>query len=86
MLGTPTIVVLHTVLADPTRHQREVLESVCESAAAVVVMTENARDILMSDLSRHADEGPRHPARSTGAARGVRPPRRTSTKRVLTGG
>ena len=47
MLETPTIVVLHTVLAVPTRHQREVLESVCESAAAVVVMTENARDILM---------------------------------------
>ena len=85
MLGTPTIVVLHTVLAVPTRHQREVLESVCESAAAVVVMTENARDILMRTYRvrpmkvhviphgvpvQHATSAPRH----------------NSTKRVLTWG
>jgi len=45
-LDTPAIVVLHTVLAVPSAHQRSVLEAVCGLAAVVVVMTENARDIL----------------------------------------
>jgi glycosyltransferase involved in cell wall biosynthesis len=42
----PCVVVLHTVLADPTSHQREVLESVIAKAAAVVTMTRTARDRL----------------------------------------
>jgi glycosyltransferase involved in cell wall biosynthesis len=46
-LDTPAIVVLHTVLASPSAHQRSVLEAVCGLAAVVVVMTENARDILL---------------------------------------
>lgn len=50
-LSAPAIVVLHTVLASPTRNQRSVLESVCALAAAVVVMTGNARDILTSTYS-----------------------------------
>ena len=85
MLGTPTIVVLHTVLAAPTRHQLEVLEAVCESAAAVVVMTENARDILMRTYRvmptkvRVIPHGV--PVQHTAFA-----PRRTPTKRVLTWG
>ena len=33
------IVILHTVLVDPTPHQRSVLEAVCDLAARVVVMT-----------------------------------------------
>lgn len=45
-LSTPSIVVLHTVLLAPSRHQRMVLETVCRLAETVVVMTENARDIL----------------------------------------
>ena len=55
-LMTPTIVVLHTVLVDPTPHQREVLTRVCRLASRVVVMTHNALDILAHgyavDLSR----------------------------------
>lgn len=55
-LRTPAIVVLHTVLVDPTPHQREVLTRVCLLASRVVVMTNNARDILARgyavDLSR----------------------------------
>ena len=47
MLDTPAIVVLHTVLATPSSHQRSVLEAVCRLAAVVVVMTENAHDILL---------------------------------------
>ena len=45
-LSTPAIVVLHTVLSEPTPHQRAVLETVCKLAATVVVMTDNAREIL----------------------------------------
>jgi len=42
----PCIVVLHTVLTDPTPHQRRVLESVTAKADAVVVMTMTARERL----------------------------------------
>lgn len=42
----PIIVVLHTVLTAPTRHQREVLIEVCSRSAVVVVMTEHARATL----------------------------------------
>jgi len=42
----PCIVVLHTVLTDPTPHQRRVLESVIAKADAVVVMTMTARERL----------------------------------------
>jgi glycosyltransferase involved in cell wall biosynthesis len=40
---TPSIVVLHTVLADPTPHQRAVLEEVIELADVTVTQTEAAR-------------------------------------------
>jgi glycosyltransferase involved in cell wall biosynthesis len=42
-LAVPSIVVLHTVLAVPTNHQREVLEEVVALASAVVTMTTTAR-------------------------------------------
>jgi glycosyltransferase involved in cell wall biosynthesis len=45
-LSVPSIVVLHTVLPEPTAHQRLVLEQVCALATAVVVMTESAGAIL----------------------------------------
>jgi glycosyltransferase involved in cell wall biosynthesis len=45
-LTVPSIVVLHTVLLEPTPHQREVLEAVIDAAAAVIVMTESARQRL----------------------------------------
>ncbi|MEO6533127.1 MAG: glycosyltransferase [Pseudolysinimonas sp.] len=45
-LTAPSIVVLHTVLAAPTKHQREVLERLAHLAGAVVVMTETARRLL----------------------------------------
>ena len=85
MLGTPTIVVLHTVLSAPTRHQREVLESVCESAAAVVVMTENARDILMSTY-RVTPMKVRVIPHGVPVQHATSAPRRNSRKRVLTWG
>jgi glycosyltransferase involved in cell wall biosynthesis len=42
----PRVVVLHTVLADPTPHQRQVLELILAKADAVVTMTMAARDRL----------------------------------------
>jgi glycosyltransferase involved in cell wall biosynthesis len=42
----PCIVVLHTVLTDPTPHQRQVLKSVIAKADAVVTMTMAARERL----------------------------------------
>jgi polysaccharide biosynthesis protein PslF len=42
----PCVVVLHTVLTDPTPHQRQVLEAVIAKADAVVAMTMAARDRL----------------------------------------
>jgi polysaccharide biosynthesis protein PslF len=42
----PRVIVLHTILTDPTPHQRQILESVIAKADAVVTMTMTARDRL----------------------------------------
>lgn len=47
-LSVPSIVIAHTVLHDPTDHQRDVLESVAEAASVVVVMTHAARERLLA--------------------------------------
>lgn len=52
----PIIVVAHTVLTTPSANQKLVLERICQSADAVVVMTETARSRLAAcfdiDLSK----------------------------------
>jgi glycosyltransferase involved in cell wall biosynthesis len=50
-LRVPSIVVAHTVLKDPTPHQRSVLESVMSSATQVVVMSEVARQRLCAGFA-----------------------------------
>jgi glycosyltransferase involved in cell wall biosynthesis len=47
-LSVPCIVVLHTVLVQPTHHQREVLEAVAAKADAVVTMSVTGRNCLTS--------------------------------------
>ncbi|MHB1067234.1 MAG: glycosyltransferase [Candidatus Nanopelagicales bacterium] len=47
LVQVPTIVVLHTVLANPTLHQHQVLARVIASASTVVTMTETARRRLL---------------------------------------
>ena len=47
-ITVPVIVVLHTVLTDPTPHQRHVLEQVVAAADAVVTMTPTARRRLLA--------------------------------------
>jgi len=46
-LNVPVVTVLHTVLAEPTCHQRVVLEQVAINSAAVVVMSQAAKDRLL---------------------------------------
>jgi polysaccharide biosynthesis protein PslF len=48
-LEVPSIVVLHTVLVDPTRHQREVLDAVARHASILVTMTTTARQRLLDN-------------------------------------
>jgi glycosyltransferase involved in cell wall biosynthesis len=45
-LTVPTIVVAHTVLLEPTHHQRAVLEAIADLAGALVVMSDTARERL----------------------------------------
>jgi polysaccharide biosynthesis protein PslF len=47
-MTVPTIVVAHTVVQQPSPHQRSVLEQVCNQADSVVVMTTTARNRLVS--------------------------------------
>ncbi|HET6682790.1 MAG TPA: glycosyltransferase, partial [Gaiella sp.] len=47
-LTRPLVVTLHTVLSEPTDHQREVLTALCEEAERVIVMTETARRLLLA--------------------------------------
>jgi polysaccharide biosynthesis protein PslF len=73
-LTVPVIVVLHTVLVDPTPHQRDVLERVVAAADAVVTMTPTARRRLLSGY-------PVDPARVTLIPHGAADNRRTPGER-----
>lgn len=46
-LTVPSIVVLHTVLSQPTASQRSLLEQIVAAASAVVTMTDTAHDRLL---------------------------------------
>jgi glycosyltransferase involved in cell wall biosynthesis len=46
-LAQPLVVTLHTVLSQPSPHQAKVLRALCGEAAAVMVMTETARRLLV---------------------------------------
>lgn len=48
-LRIPTIVVLHTVLANPTENQRAVFVKICSLASAVVTMSKSSRDQLVAN-------------------------------------
>jgi len=48
-LRVPVVLVVHTVLAEPTPHQRFVMEKLTESADAVVTMSRSGRSRLIDD-------------------------------------
>jgi glycosyltransferase involved in cell wall biosynthesis len=54
-LRVPSIVIAHTILKDPTRHQRSVFEAVAARADQVIVMSEAASEQLRRgfDVERH---------------------------------
>lgn len=84
-LATPAIVVLHTVLAAPTPHQRAVLETVCKLADIVVVMTDNARDILNRTYMVKPSKVRIIP-HGVPVPRAASAPKSTGAKRILTWG
>jgi glycosyltransferase involved in cell wall biosynthesis len=55
-LTVPSIVVAHTVLVEPTDHQRQVLEEVVAAASVVVVMAQTARRRLCSNFDVDASK------------------------------
>jgi glycosyltransferase involved in cell wall biosynthesis len=55
-LRVPSIVVVHTVLKDPTPHQLSVLESVMALADQVIVMSEVARERLYAGFAVDRDK------------------------------
>ena len=53
LLDVPVVVVLHTVLTEPTPHQRSVLAELCSASAAIVTMTQTAKDRLVAGWGVH---------------------------------
>lgn len=47
-LRVPTAVTLHTVLVDPTPHQREIMDRICRQADLLMVMSRTAFDRLVT--------------------------------------
>jgi polysaccharide biosynthesis protein PslF len=84
-LQVPVIVIAHTVLSDPTPHQRTVLEAVCARASQVVVMSDAARRRL---CERFDVDGSRVLTIAHGATVPTDLPRRTTLERptILTSG
>lgn len=47
-LRIPSLTILHTVLSNPTWHQREVMTDICKKSTAIVTMSESARHLLLT--------------------------------------
>ena len=54
-VDVPIVLIAHTVVSDPTAGQRRVLEDACAMADVVVVMTETARQRLLSGFDVDPD-------------------------------
>ena len=81
-LTVPAIVVLHTVLQDPTRRQRHILLRLLATADVVVTMTETARQAAHRELRRRPGAARGDPARRGRPRARVRGrPRRRPTAR-----
>lgn len=87
-IAAPVVVVAHTVLTEPTTNQRRVLEQVCRHADAIVVMTETARQRLLTgyDVDRSKVHMIPHGAATPLAAPSASQRRPGTPPRVLTWG
>ncbi len=65
-LRVPSIVVLHSVLTNPSFRQRILLEQIGAMADAVITMTQAARDRLVAGYAVDPAQGDGHPARRSG--------------------
>ena len=87
-LDVPSIVVLHTVLADPTSNQRIILDEVIAAADRLVTMTQTGRSRVLDIYGTSPDKVfviP-HGAAGTLAARSSSSRRRAGRLRLLTWG
>ena len=50
-LRVPSVVVMHTVVSDPTEHQEQILREIAAASTVVVTMTESARERLVHRYS-----------------------------------
>ena len=55
-LAQPLVVTLHTVLSEPTPHQKEVLTELCAEAELVIVMTDTALRLLIDSGACSAEK------------------------------
>ena len=86
-LSVPAVVVLHTVLPTPTTHQRTVLNRLVAAAAAVITMSDAARDLLLAGYNVPADRVHviPHGAHDLGAVAAATP-HRNQQRQILTWG
>ncbi|BEP15787.1 glycosyltransferase [Acidothermaceae bacterium B102] len=85
-LSAPSVVVLHTVLSDPTPNQRRILEAVTVLADAVVTMTGTARERLAQGYNVDMSKVTVIPHGAAAVHRGQMPRFRTGAPTVLTWG
>jgi glycosyltransferase involved in cell wall biosynthesis len=85
-LSVPAVVVLHTVLAAPTAHQRAVLGEAIAAAAAVVVMSQTARARLLTWYDVPASRVVVIPHGAVDAGAALVSPHRSQQRQVLTWG
>lgn len=54
-LAAPLVLTLHTVLGDPTSHQRAIMDHLLTRASRVMVMSNHSRDLLLTRYGVSAD-------------------------------
>ena len=84
-LRIPSIVVAHTVLKDPTPHQRSVLEAIAAMADQVVVMSEAASQRLCLGFDVDPPQSHHDPARRDRPEQ-IAPSKRSDRPTLLTWG
>lgn len=82
----PVVLVVHTVLSEPTPHQRSVMEKLTDSADAVVAMSHSARSRLIDEYRVEPRKLMLIPHGASAAAEVVRVARHAPRPTVLTWG